>query len=133
MNIYIFGNLDEPSDNVPLKLMDYLKTEFHEHRFIEIKPNADLDFEGEDCVYMLDTVAGVTEPTILTEKDIDDIAALSRGTVHDYDLGFQLKYLRKLGRIDKVKILALPMNHDLDLTTFQFIFKKFVEHDMQGS
>jgi len=33
-----------------------------------------------------------------------------RYSAHDFDLGFQLKYLKKLGKINAFIIIGLPMN-----------------------
>jgi hypothetical protein len=48
-------------------------------------------------------------------------------------LGFQIKYLKKIGKLGKVTIVGLPMQGELDYLRIQSIFKKLVAQEMQGS
>ena len=41
--------------------------------------------------------------------DIDSIITSKVYTMHDYDLGYSLKLLKKLRMIDSVKIIGVPM------------------------
>ena len=58
-----------------------------------------------------------------------------RGSVHDFDLGFQLKYLRKLGKLGEVRIIGLPKGSSdrVDYRRIHSIFRKLVAQDIQGS
>lgn len=42
--------------------------------------------------------------------DIDKIESSPNVSMHDFDLGFQLKLMKKLGKIDKVTIIGVPQN-----------------------
>jgi Ni,Fe-hydrogenase maturation factor len=64
---------------------------------------------------------------ILDERYIDRLSCASNASVHDYDLGFQLKYLKKLGKIKIVRILGIPMEKDIPYSSFHSSFKKFVD------
>jgi hypothetical protein len=84
--------------------------------FVCVKPNEDLPFvddssmgSGQDMVVILDVVEGIDEVTVFTEKDLEKLELAPRTSAHEYDLGFQLRYLRKLGKIGKVRIVGLPM------------------------
>jgi hypothetical protein len=76
---------------------------------------------------------GIDEVTLLTEKDIDKLIISPRTTTHDYDLGFQLKYLTKIGRLKNIFIIGLPQNGHIDYDLIHSILRKLVAHDMQGS
>ena len=56
-----------------------------------------------------------------------------RNSVHDFDLGFQLKYLKKLGKLGKVTIIGLPQTGEIDYDSIHSILRKLVAQDMQGS
>jgi hypothetical protein len=53
--------------------------------------------------------------------------------VHDFDLGFQLKYLQKIGKLGEVTIIGLPINKTPDYLRIQSILRKLVAQDIQGS
>ena len=75
----------------------------------------------------------ISKPELITEDKLDDLILSSSSTVHDYDLGFQLKYLKKLNKIGKVYIIGIPKDAEPDYDSIQSIFKKLVAQDMQGS
>lgn len=105
--------------------------------FLEIGPNEDLPIdtsdEEKDEIFIVDTVEGLSEIKILDESAIDKLSCTANSSVHDYDLGFQLKYLKKLGKINKIKILGIPMNKEISYSSFHSSFKKFVAQDIHGS
>ncbi|NMB69736.1 hypothetical protein GYA27_00840 [candidate division WWE3 bacterium] len=137
MKVFVFGNIDVGTDNKPLQFLPRLIKDFPEIHFVEIKPNQDLPFDDEtenaDTFYILDTVEGLSEIRVLDESSVDKLSCSANSSVHDYDLGFQLRYLKKLGKINKIKILGIPMNVDIPYSSFHSNFKKFVAQDMQGS
>ncbi len=133
MRIYVFGNVDVAIDNKPLLLLPRLKKDFPDIEFIEVKPNEEVNFEHEENVLILDTIQGISEVKVLDESAIDKLSVSRGSSVHDYDLGFQLKYLKKLGKINKISILGIPQEGGLDYSSFHSIFKKFVAQDIQGS
>jgi Ni,Fe-hydrogenase maturation factor len=133
MKVYVFGNPDVKEDNLAFKVVDEFLAKFGDINFIHVNPNEDAPFLGEDPVYILDVVEGISKPELITEDKLDDLILSSSSTVHDYDLGFQLKYLKKLGKIGKVYIIGIPKNTEPDYDSIQSIFKKLVAQDMQGS
>jgi hypothetical protein len=113
MKIYVFGNQDANFDKVPPWLIKKLQDSFKEQLIFEyVKPNEDLPFDSGGNVVILDTVRHLKMPKLFDETDINSIAASPRNSVHDFDLGFQLKYLLKLGKITGVKIVGVPMQPD---------------------
>ena len=130
MKIYVFGNEDSEIDNLAIKVVKNLKN-IENINFIFIKPNEDLP--SEKYLTLIDTVVGLSEVTLLTEDDLDKLVLSTKNTVHDYDLGFQLKYLIKLGKIEKIRIIGLPLSKIIDYERIQSILRKLVAQDMQGS
>jgi len=133
MKVYVFGNQDEPLDNKALEITEKLKTAFPAIHFTFVKPNEDLPFEDADKVIILDTVSGITKPMLLDETDIEKLSVSSYTSVHDFDLGFQLKYLKKLGKLRRVTIVGIPLEKETDYFSIQSIFKKLVAQDIHGS
>jgi Ni,Fe-hydrogenase maturation factor len=133
MKVYVFGNPDVKEDNTTYKVTDKIGETFPEIKFIDVKPNEDLPFIEEDPVILLDVVEGIEKPELITEDHIENLILSSNTTVHDYDLGFQLKYLKKLNKIGKVYIIGIPKDSEPDYDSIQSIFKKLVAQDMQGS
>ena len=133
MNIYVFGNPDVVVDNKPFDFLEKLKADFPGVNFVIVKPNEDVPFDERKDVVILDTVMGLKKVTILDESSIDKLKHDSRASVHDYDLGFQLKYLKKIGKIGKVTIIGLPMNESISYDSIHSICKKLVAQDIHGS
>jgi Ni,Fe-hydrogenase maturation factor len=109
MTIYVFGNQDDKEDDRALQLIKVLGGRIQNLEFRIVKPNEDLPFAGDDEVVIMDVVKGLTEVTLLTEKDFDKLKLSPRNTAHDYDLGWQLRYLMKLGKLKQVRIIGIPM------------------------
>jgi len=129
MQVYVFGNPDTPLDDLALKVAKKIKGV----DFVFVSPNQDLPFTGLEHVVIMDSVQGIDEVTLFTEKDLDKIKSPTSTTVHDYDLGFQLKYLYKLAKLDKLDLIGLPQSGTINYNRIHSIFKKLVEQDMQGS
>jgi hypothetical protein len=108
LKILVFGNQLVGIDSLPLRLMPQLKEIFPDIEFMEFDPNENLENEGRD-LNIIDTVEGIRNVRLITEKDIDLINGQRVFTMHDYDLGYNLKLLKKLNYIDRVRIFGLPM------------------------
>ena len=133
MKVYVFGNPDISEDSEALTLARQLKDDSKNIYFVFIKPNEDLPFADEENVIILDVIKGIDEVRILTFDDINSLTFSPRTTVHDFDLGFQLKYLKKLGKLKGVKIIGLPYGKEINYLTIQSILRKLVAQDMHGS
>ena len=87
----------------------------------------------------MDTIEGIDKVTLLT--DIGSIQSSPRVSMHDFDLGYSLKLLKKLGLIDSVKIFGVPMRISkrealrqlCDAHRLQFTLRKWLAQLMQGS
>lgn len=109
MKVLAFGNPLVKQDSIALDLLPALKEKFPQVEFKEFDVAEDLEREGRDLV-ILDTAQGIQETVLLT-----DLNALAEGkpySMHDFDLNITLKLLKKMRKIDSVKIIAIPQeNH----------------------
>lgn len=133
MKIYVFGNEDFPEDNLAIKAAGNLSNKFPEIQFINITPNTDLPFFNENKIIIIDVIQGINKIELINQEMFDKLLLSPRNTVHDFDLGFQLKYLQKLGKLKDVKIIGIPQNQKIDYKRIQSILRKLVAQDMQGS
>jgi Ni,Fe-hydrogenase maturation factor len=104
--IYIFGNPLVKEDSLPLKLIDKLKKEFPSLRFKEFDTVEDLELEKE--LNIIDTVKGIKRVELI--EDIDKIITGKIYSMHDFDLGYNLRLWKKMKMIDKVRIFGIPMD-----------------------
>jgi Ni,Fe-hydrogenase maturation factor len=133
MKVYVFGNKDVPEDVGAIEVAEGLQGAVDGVSFIFAKANEDLPFADEGRVVILDTVHGIREVELISGDNIDRFAPPPRGSVHDFDLAFQLKYLEKIGRLGKVYVVGIPREGEVDYLRVTSILRKLVAQDMQGS
>lgn len=102
----VFGNPILREDSLPLKIIQKLRETFPYIEFKEFDPNENLEGEGRN-LNIIDTVEGIGEVTLITE--IEKIKTAKLYSMHDFDLGYGLKLLKKLNYIDTVRIFGVPM------------------------
>ena len=132
MKVLVFGNPFLENDSLPLRLLSKLRERFSDIEFKEVDPTEGLESEGRDLV-IIDSVEGIDEVV-----EIDSIGRLHTNRVcsmHDFDLAYNLKLLKKVGKIDSVRIIGVPMGigEDEALNQIQSILRKWAAQDMQGS
>jgi len=132
MKVYAFGNVDVPEDRAALTAAEKLKG-MSGVEWVIVKPNEDVPFADEEYVVIMDTMQGIKEVTLFSEDDLDRLAVTRSTTAHDWDLGLQLKYLKKLGKLGQVTIVGVPQTGEIDYERIQSILRKLVEQEMQGS
>jgi hypothetical protein len=112
MKIYVFGNILVDIDSLPIKLIPLLRKEFPEIEFCELDPSE--DFPKEKILNIIDTVLGITKVEVF--KDIEKFKLGNLCSLHDFDLGFNLRLMKKFKMIEKVNIIGVPPNikpHDV--------------------
>lgn len=102
--IYVFGNPLIKEDSLPLKLIKKLKKEFPKIQFKEFDTVEDLEPEKE--LNIIDTVKGIKKVEII--EDLDKIITNKIYSLHDFDLGYNLKLLKKMNMIKKIRIFGIP-------------------------
>jgi Ni,Fe-hydrogenase maturation factor len=106
--VLVFGNKLVQKDSLPLKLIPHLEKEFPEIEFKEFDSVEDLQNEGS-LIYIIDSVENIENVTIIYNIDQIEISN-NFYTIHDMDLGYMLKLMKKLKMIDKVIIFGIPIN-----------------------
>jgi len=114
--IYVFGNPLVEEDSLPLKIASKLGEIFPDIEFIVKDPNDNLEPKNGE-LWIIDTIrvnsgqwtANSEKNKILVIDDLDKIQLNKIYSAHDFDLGFNLKLLRKIGKLKKVVIFGVPV------------------------
>ena len=133
MKVYVFGNEDVPEDSKAIEVARKMDRAIDGVSFVFVGPNEDVPFADEGRVVILDTVHGIQDVELIEGDRIDALVLAPRGSVHDFDLAFQLHYLKKIGKLGDVNIVGVPQEGGLDHPRIQSILRKLVAHDMHGS
>ncbi len=118
IKIYIFGNPLLPFDSLPIKLAPRLADALPDFEFIVADPNENLKPVNKELV-IIDTVEGIDEVVVI--DDINKIKTETIYSLHDFDLAYNLKLLKKLGELERVKIFGIPMEGDEEIIFEQLI------------
>ena len=107
MIVYCFGNEFLEYDSLAKQIADEIKIEG-----IELLKCDSLEeiFESKGDIVILDVVDKIDKVI-----EIDDVEKLDNemvGSLHDFDLGFFLKLMKKMDQIKEVKIIGIPMKGD---------------------
>jgi hypothetical protein len=106
MKIFVFGNEDLKEDNLPFKILPELRKKFPQIEF-EIKdPNEEWNISDLAEIIILDTAAGIKDVEIF--DSLEKFSKTPHVGMHDFDALTNLRFLQKLGKIKKVKIIGLP-------------------------
>lgn len=108
VNVWIFGNPDLPQDALPVALIPELQRRFPDAHFQRMDPLE--EWEVPKDLIIVDTVQGLEKVRVFT--DLDAFESAPRLTMHDYDLGTTLKWMKKIGRLADVTIIGVPMGMD---------------------
>jgi len=122
MKIFVFGNPDLQNDSLPFRLLPKLKRTFPDIDFIHLDPNEEFEIPSE--LVVIDTVEGIKKVEIIDNLSL--IKKSPRTTLHDFDLGALLFFLKKLGKVSKIKIIGVPPDFDEKkaLVQIKLIIKK---------
>ena len=108
ITILVFGNMLVREDSLPPRLLMHLRNTFPSIEFKEFDPNEDLQKEGEK-LNIIDTVVGIKKVTLI--KNVDMIKAGKIYSLHDFDLGQNLKLFKKIGWLKEINIFGVPQNY----------------------
>ncbi len=111
MTIYVFGNLLVKDDSLPLEIIPSLQKIFPKIEFEIADPNENFPPGGEKDLIIFDIVKEIKRPKIFSLNDLQKLSR-SPNSPHDYDLGMHLLLLKKLKKIDTVKIIGVPSWYD---------------------
>jgi len=106
MKIYVCGNPLVEEDSLPIRILPQLRKKHPTIKFIELDPTENLPKEHE--LVILDTVINAKDTILL--NDIDAFVQTKALSLHDFDLGMNLKLAKKMGWLKKVTIIGVPPN-----------------------
>lgn len=112
IKIYLVGNELVEEDSLPIKIKSALAKLFPKVVFEEFDPTENLPEDSKHLI-LIDTVYGLDKPQIF--HDIDAFSSQKAYSMHDFDLGWQLKLYKKLKMIDEVSIIGIPMGMQEDI------------------
>jgi Ni,Fe-hydrogenase maturation factor len=133
MNVYVFGNEYVAEDIRAIEVARELQNAVEDISFVFVNPNEDVPFANEPRVLILDTIQGIQDVALVEGDEIDSLILSPRGSVHDFDLAFQLRFLKKRDKLGTVTVIGIPQEGEVDHLLIKSIFRKLVAHDMQGS
>jgi len=133
MNVYVFGDEYVAEDIRAIEVARELQNTVEDVSLFFVNPNEDVPFADEPRVVILDTIQGIQDVALVEGDAIDGLLLSPRGSVHDFDLAFQLRYLKKLGKLGTVTVIGIPQEAEVDHLLVKSIFRKLVAQDMQGS
>ena len=108
--VFIFGNPDIESDSLPARILPKLRENFPSLNFEMKDPNE--EWEIPDDLVVIDVAEGIDEVTVF--NDLKNFASPPRVGMHDFDALTNLRYMEKIGKLKKIKIIALPMGMSED-------------------
>jgi len=109
MKVLVFGNALVKQDNLALRLIPKLQKAFPEIEFKDFDPTENLEDEILGFkLKILDVVEGIDKVIKIT--DLNQLRTDKVYSMHDFDLGFNLKLLEKIGKLKEVEIIGLPQN-----------------------
>jgi hydrogenase maturation protease len=111
MRIFCFGNPLVKDDKLPLYLAEKLEKKLQNIEFVKAYSIEDVEaeIEGKEEIIIMDTVIGLKKIELLDDRDIAENRAYS---LHDLDIGFFLKLMKKMGKIKCIKIIGIPKDYD---------------------
>ncbi|MFH1294936.1 MAG: hypothetical protein ABIH90_03295 [Candidatus Aenigmatarchaeota archaeon] len=104
--IFVVGNPLLEEDSLPIRILPKLLKAFPDLDFREIDPTEDLRILGRRPV-LIDAVVGPNKVVVL--KDLETIEDGPHCSLHDMDLGMSLKLMKKMGLMDSVTIIGIPV------------------------
>ena len=110
MKVYCFGNEFLKEDSLAKEFADELLIDGVE--FVKCSSPEEVFEEDNEKIVILDVVGGVDEVIL-----IDNLSQLQTGnmvSLHDFDLAYFLKLMRRMGTLKEINIIGIPMEGDKD-------------------
>ena len=107
--IYVCGNEAVGLDAMPIRILPHLKKALPEVDFLPFDPSE--NFPEDNPLYIIDAVLNLNGVSVI--EDFEKLEDSPRVSVHDSDLGFHLKWMKKLGKLSRVVIFGVPAEGDL--------------------
>jgi hypothetical protein len=92
MKVYVFGYEYVAEDKRAIEVARELEGAIEGISIVFVNPNEDVPFVDQRQAVILDTVEGIQDVALVEGDRIDGLVLSPRGSVHDFDLAFQLRY-----------------------------------------
>ena len=110
VKLLVFGNPALEIDNLAVKVGKELEKEGREVLHLE-NPMGLLDMDLNEYVILVVAV-GINEVKLI--DNVDKLVLGRLCSLHDMDMAYFLKLLKALGKLDTVRIIALPQGAQLE-------------------
>ena len=104
MRVLVFGNPVAKIDSAAVKIAERLEKEVKGMEFVRFDTAEDLEKEGDSLV-ILDAVVGLKKPRLV---NLDELELRKAVSLHDFDLGWNLRLLKRIGKLNSVAIIGVP-------------------------
>ncbi|MCX6798634.1 MAG: hypothetical protein NTW59_00885 [Candidatus Diapherotrites archaeon] len=107
--VFVFGNSLVEEDSAALKAAAALRKKFPKISFVETDDPEELQGAKGREIFVMDAAKGIEKVELV------ELGALEKtknpASLHDLDLQFELQLLQKIGKIGKIKIIAVPAGY----------------------
>lgn len=109
--IFVAGNPLIEQDSLALRVAEKLKGKIRGIEFREIESLDALQEKEKRNLCIMDVCVGIKKVQLI--ESVNELQTAQPFSAHDFDLAMQLKVLQKMGKLGKVKIIAIPLGCDL--------------------
>ena len=109
--VLYFGNETVPSDRAAIEAVNRIEESLPGIDFIHCNSPEDIMRYGGEDFFVLDVARGIKKITIFSNPDL--IKERKINSLHDFDLGFFLKLLKKL-KENEFRVIAIPQEKNCD-------------------
>lgn len=107
--VLCFGNPYLSEDNMAVQIAQELTVAGFEFKILQ-NPDEVLNYKENPRIFILDVFKNIDEVIIV--DNIDKLSENKIYTMHDFDLGFFLKLMKRSGQIKEIIIIGLPQSGD---------------------
>ena len=90
---------------MPLKIIGRMQKLLPQYDFLEFDPNENIKPENKELI-VIDTIINIEKITVL--RDLKRIELGNLYSPHDFDLGYNVLLLSKIGLLEKIVIFGIP-------------------------
>ena len=105
--IYVFGNPAVAQDHLAILVARKLEKDFPTISFVYADPNEEIH---EKEMVILDVALGIDKVSLI--NDLQQLETGKKVSLHDFDLAFSLQLMKKIGLVQKVCIIAIPVGYN---------------------
>jgi len=103
--VFVAGNRLVEEDSLALKVAKELEGKIEGIEFEEIESVSELN-EIPQKLWLLDVAKGIEKVELI--DDLNRLEQVKLVSLHDLDLATELLLLKKIGKLEKVRIVAIP-------------------------